>query len=115
MKDDRHKQIAVEFGILSRCENLEKDLLEIPGVTEVTFDLDGWLSNIHHVIFLTKYSIDPRREDYFQAKRNMRTAIIRTALAHDLTPSGDAIEDYGEHLYFVRQCGKSWPKSTITE
>lgn len=51
---------------------------------------------------------------YFRAFRAMELAIIQTAAAHDLTSTGDAIEDYGEHLYFVRRCGETWTRKEAT-
>ena len=110
MRDDRHAQTARRFGIYEQCEHLEADLLKIPGVVSVEFDLDGFYDNMHELIFLTEYQITEKGADYFQAFRAMKLAIIQTAMAHDLTSTGDAIEDYGKHLYFVRRCGASWDR-----
>lgn len=108
MKADRHAETAQRFNIKGKCERLETALLAVPGVVEVEFDLDGFYDNLHQVIFLTKYSLDPAREDYFAARSEMLLDIKKAAQAHGLTPSGDAVEDYGEHFYFVRTCDDSW-------
>lgn len=108
MQRERDIQTAKRFGITSQCERLEADLLKIPGVVDVEFDLDGFYDDLHQVIFLTKYDLHPERPDYWQARREMLQAIIRTAEAHELFPTDDRIEDYGEHFYFVRRCGQVW-------
>lgn len=108
MKQDRHAQTADRYGIRARLEALEADLLSIPAVERVEFDLDSLLDNIPYIILLIKYGIDPRREDYFSARSAMLAQIVRTCTAHDLHSTGDRIEDYGEHYYIVRQQGKSW-------
>lgn len=108
MKDNRQKETARRFGILAKCEALENDLLKIPGVADVDFDLDGFFDNMQQVIMLVKYDIDVSRSDYFDARRELQKACIMVMLAHGLNPSGDPIEDYGEHFYFVRQCSKAW-------
>lgn len=47
-----------------------------------------------------------RERDIQTAK--MLNSIISTAEKHGLLPTGDSIEDYGRHFYFVRRCGKGW-------
>lgn len=108
MKQNRHAQTAERYGIRARLEVLEVDLLKIPGVNSVDFDLDSLLDNIPYIIILAGYDIDVSRQDYFQARGAVRRAIIETCAVHDLYPTGDAIEDYGGHFYFVRQQGASW-------
>lgn len=110
MKNDRHAQTARSFGIYEQCQALEADLLKIPDVTSVEFDLDGFLDHMNQMIFMAGYQITEKGADYFSAFRAMKLAIIQTAMAHDLTSTGDAIEDYGEHLYFVRRCGETWTR-----
>lgn len=114
MRDDRHAQTARRFGVYEQCEHLEADLLKIPGVVSVEFDLDGFYDHMHELIFLTEYQITKKGADWFEARRKMKLSIIQTAAAHDLTSTGDAIEDYGEHLYFVRRCGASWGRKEIS-
>ena len=108
MKNDREARTAEMFHITEQCEKLERELLAIPGVVEAEFSLDGFYDNLNQVIFLTKYNIKPTGWNYFQAKRELLDAVIRVAGENDLSPSGDAIEDYGEHYYFVFHCGSNW-------
>lgn len=108
MKDNRQKETARQFGILARCEALENDLLKIPGVADVDFDLDCFFDNMHQIILLVGYDIDVKRADYFDARRELQKACIMVMLSHGLNPSGDSIEDYGKHFYFVRRCSKEW-------
>ena len=110
MQNDRHAQTARRFGIYEQCQTLEADLLKIPGVVSVEFDLDGFYDHMNQVIFLAGYRIAEKGAEWFEARRKMKLAIIQTAAAHDLTSTGDRIEDYGEHLYFVRRCGASWDR-----
>jgi len=110
MFDKKAERIARERGILDMMEALEADLMKIEGIVEVPFDLDNYGDDgMYQVILVPKYDIDVRRGDYFEARREQRKAIIWTCTKHDLWPTGDRIEDYGEHWYFVRQCGKTWP------
>lgn len=83
--------------------SLERDLLSIDGVTSVEFDLNGFLDDIHQVIVLVGY-------DFHIVTRKLRLAVdvVNTACLHGLEESGDRIEDYGEHLYLVFNCGQSW-------
>ena len=97
--------IAKKYGIVEKCESLERDLLNIDGVTSVEFDLNGFLDDICQVIVLVGY-------DSRIVTRKLRLAVdvVTAAYLHGLEESGDRIEDYGEHLYLVFNCGTSWPK-----
>lgn len=97
--------IAERYGIVEKCASLEHGLLSIDGVTSVELDLNGFLDNIHQVIVLVGY-------DFHIATRKLRLAVdvLNTAYLHGLEESGDRIEDYGEHLYLVFNCGPSWLK-----
>lgn len=108
MKNDRQAETAKRFNITGKCERLKTALLAIPGVTEVEFDLDGFYDHLQQVIFLTKYDLDPARENYYAARREMLAAIEQAAQTHGLAPTGDSVEDYGEHFYFVRSCDRTW-------
>lgn len=107
-------KIAEQFGIIVRCKAFESDLLEIKDIVPdkmdggIGFDLTGFLSDIHQVIIVPKYNIRPERGDYWEARRQLCENVIDLAEKYDLYPSGDRIEDYGEHFYFVFTCGKSW-------
>ena len=110
----RDVKIAEKFGIIARCKAFEADLLEIKDIVPdkmdggIGFDLTGFLSDIYQVIIIPKYDIRPCRCDYWEARRQLRENIVGLAEKYDLYPSGDRIEDYGEHFYFVFTCGKSW-------
>ena len=106
----REKEIrtARKFGVLDRIEALERELLNIEHVVEVEFDLDGFWSDIRQVIIVPKYDIDVRLENYYEVRREMLQKVLEVAKSFGLGPSGDRIEDYGEHYYIVRQCDSSW-------
>ena len=108
MNNDRHMETARRFGVLSDCERLERELLEIPGVTSVEFDLDGFYDNIGQVIFLIGYDIDVSDPDYYDKRREMLKAVIICAYENGLARTEDSIEDYGEHYYFVRRILNGW-------
>ena len=102
MLRERDRKTAEHFGILDRIEQLRTDLMEIGGVIDVDFDLDGFWSDIHQVIFLTEYLLP--LDDYYTARNKMVRNILECAQSHGLSRTGDRIEDYGEHLYFVTAC-----------
>lgn len=95
--------IAEKYSISEKCKKLERAILSISGATSVEFDLNGFLDNIYQVIVLVGY-------DFRKIKGTLTFArdVMRESLQHDLERSGDRIEDYGEHLYFVFNCGQSW-------
>ena len=103
MKDNRHLQTAIRYGVKEQCEKLETELLAIDGVTDIDFDLDGFYDDLGQVIFLAEYDLG-----YLASRTPITQAIIEVCKNNDLYPSGDSIEDYGAHLYFVRTCGKEW-------
>ena len=110
---DRHKETAIKFGILEQCEAFEKDLLTITHCVGVEFDLDGFYDNLPQVIFLTKYDIPLSIENYFAVRKQFKIDVLQVAAKYGLKPSGDAIEDYGEHFYFVTEFNndnKDWRK-----
>jgi hypothetical protein len=104
---DRDKNTALHFGIMDKCEKLEKELLQIDGITEVKFDLDGFWSGIYQVIILTKYDIPVSLENY-EVRKSVINQVIKVAKGNSLKRTEDAIEDYGEHFYFVFRCMKEW-------
>lgn len=110
---EKEQRTADAFGITYRVEELKRDLLAVPGVVDVEFDLDGYWSNIPQIIFLPKYAIPVADEDYYKKRRGMLGRILQVCVKHGLTCSGDPIEDYGEHLYIVTDC--EWPvKADVT-
>lgn len=105
---ERTVKTAERFSIMDKVEKLEKELLEVDGVTEVDFDLDGFYDGIHHVIFLTKYDIPVELENYYEVRKQMVKNILEVASNNGLKRTGDSIEDYGEWFYFVTSCGNRW-------
>lgn len=95
--------LAERYGITDKCKALEHALLKIHGATSVEFELNGFLDNIHQVIVLVGYDFHQIRELPTFARE-----VALEAFQHDLKKSGDRIEDYGENLYFVFDCGQSW-------
>lgn len=111
---DRDIKTAERFGILERCKAFENDLLKIKDIVPdksddgIPFSLDGFLSGIYHVIIVPQYDIRGDREDYWEARSQLKEAVIALAEKYDLYPSGDRIEDMGAHFYFVFTCGQTW-------
>lgn len=104
---DRDRQDAIRRNILDLCESLEKDVLEIDGISSCDFDIRNF-PEIPQVILVLEYDIDVNREDYFDARSKQVDSVIEVCKKHDLYYSGDRIEDMGKHWYFVRSCGKAW-------
>lgn len=103
-----YMQIAVKFGVDDKIQKLGTELLQIPHVVEVDFDLHGFYDDIHQVIFLLKYDIPVGSEDYFDERKRLVDSALQTAQQNGLSRTGDRIEDYGEHFYFVTRCDRSW-------
>lgn len=105
---------AEQFGILERCQAFEKELLQIKDIVPDTsddgipFDLNGFLSNIFQVIIVPKYDIRADRDDYWEARKQLKESVIALAGRYDLYRTEDSIEDQGAHFYFVFRCGKTW-------
>ena len=105
---ERTIKTAKSFGILEKVKKLEKELLEIDGVTDVEFDLDGFYDDLHQVIFLTKYDISVADENCFQKRKELIDAVLVVIKNNGLNKTEDTVEDYGEHFYFVTSYGKAW-------
>ena len=101
MLSEHNKKTAVQFGILDLVETLQKSVLEIDGVDDVVFDLDGFWSNIPQVILLPKYHIFG--PPYTRKRWEMLHQIIKAARDCGLQRTSDRIEDYGEHFYIVTE------------
>jgi hypothetical protein len=108
--DKRTIETAERFGILNKLQQLENDLLKIKGISEVEFDIDGFWDDMDYVILVPKYSIPSGLpvNDYFAARREQLNEISECCLRHNLIPTEDRIEDYGEHWYIVRKCKSAW-------
>ena len=107
---DRDIKTAQKYGIYDKCKMLESELLEIEGVVYdqsadgISFDLDGFHSNIQQVIIIPQYKINADLEDYYAKRGEMLRRIIAVCEKFGLKSSGDEIEDFGEHYYIVRNC-----------
>ena len=104
MLKEREQKTADYFGITDKVENFKSDLLKIPGVVDVEFDLDEFYDNLHQLIFLPKYDIDVAATDYFNRLRQLLHSVLEVAKNHGLSRTGDDIENYGEHFYIVCRC-----------
>lgn len=101
-------EIATRFGLYDRIKSLEDALLAVDGVVEVEFDLRGFFDHIMQVIIVPKYDIPVRLPNYYEVRREHLSNILRVTRDFGLLPSGDSIEDYGEHWYIVRDCDNTW-------
>jgi hypothetical protein len=110
MYDQRSESDARRFGILDRMQALENDLCEIKGIIHVEFDIRGY-NEFRQVILIPKYDILAANPDYFAVRRLLLQSIFNACEKHGLRPSGDTVEDMGEHLYIVRTCDSAWPKA----
>ena len=108
MLNERNRKTAELYGILPLVEKLQSDLLDIEGVEDVDFDLDGFYDKIPYVIFLPKYNITGN--DYFKQRRILINRILQEAAKFGLFRTGDSIEDYGEHFYIVTELRKETQK-----
>lgn len=108
--DKRTIETAQQFGILNKLQQFEKDLLKIEGISDVEYDIDGFWDDINYVILVPRYSIPAELpiDDYFAKRKQQLNEIFNCCLKHDLKPTGDRVEDYGEHWYIVRKCGITW-------
>ena len=61
---------------------------------------------------LVKFNVAYR--DYFRDLCALQQGVIDTAARHGLTRTPDAIENYGEHLYFVFHHDSTW-EHPVTE
>lgn len=106
--DKRSRQTAERFSIINKVETLENELLAIGGIKEVVFDLSGFYDDLNEVIFLVKYGISVAISDYYKKRKELVENVLCVANRNGLERTGDRIEDYGEHLYFVFSCGNRW-------
>ena len=102
---DREKNTALHFEIMDKCKKLEKELLQIDGITDIEFDLDGFWSGIYQVIVLTKYNIPVSLNNYYKVRKSVVNQVVNR--------TEDRIEDYGEHFYFVFECMEEWKIKNI--
>lgn len=105
---DRDKEIAIKFNILDKCQSLESQLLGLPYVYEAEFDLSGFIDGLNEINILVGYDLHTDTEDYFLTRRSIKMLIIKALLENHLYPTGDRVEDYGKHFYFVRKIDDTW-------
>ena len=105
---ERTLNTAKRFLILDRVKIFERQLLEIDGVAEVDFDLNGFYDGLNQVIFLTKYDIPVALKNYHEVRKQLINDVLKVAKTNGLNRTEDRIEDYGEWLYFVTSCGNRW-------
>lgn len=110
---DREKNTALHFEIIDKCKKLEKELLQIDGITDIEFDLDGFWSGIYQVIVLTKYNIPVSLNNYYKVRKSVVNQVVEIAKGNFLNRTEDRIEDYGEHFYFVFECMEEWKIKNI--
>lgn len=109
MLKERDRKIAESKNVLNKVKDLEKALMSIDNVVDVEFDLSPLLDNLGEIIFLTKYDITLTADDTDIKKRKaLKDSVMETASKFGLTKTGDRIEDYGEHFYWVFKHDKSW-------
>ena len=100
--------IAKQFNIINNIKKLESELLRTPYVSKVEFDLNGFYDNMKEVIILVKYDIPVLDENYFLKRKEIIAKVIGASNENGLVRTGDRIEDYGEHFYFVFECSSDW-------
>lgn len=105
---EKEASIAKRCGVFDRIQNLEDALLAVDGVVEVEFDLRGLPEGFRQVIVVPKYDIEVSLPNYYEVRRQHLNNILKVLREFGLMPSGDRIEDYGEHWYIVRDCDDSW-------
>ena len=106
--EERTNNIAQRYKIEDQVNQFKEDLLKIPNVLDVEFNLDGFLDGINYIIFLTKYDIPVQLKNYYSVRREVIRKILEVTEKHGLKRTEDRIEDYGNHFYFVTKCDKTW-------
>ena len=92
------------FGIGAQMKKLHAELMALPDIKDVEYDLSSFWSDIPYVIFLPTWNIPAAEKDYFDRKTALLQAILTVAHDNGLTRTGDRIEDYGSCWYIVTSC-----------
>lgn len=111
--DEQTLCISDKFGITKKVKELETALLKVDYAVEVEFDFSGFYDELGQMIFLVKYDIPVSLSDYYSVLNKFKSDIVSVAREYRLSRTGDRIEDYGEHFYFVFDCDESWSEKTI--
>lgn len=98
---EREIKTAKHFNCLALTENIERELLKLPDVVGVEFDLNGMEYN--QFIVLTKYDIPVSAPllHYFRRREKLVNNVIDLMRRNGFHKTEDRVEDYGEHFYFV--------------
>lgn len=92
------------FGIGAQMKKLHAELMALPDIKDVEYDLSSFWSDIPYVIFLPTWNIPAAAKDYFDRKTALLQALLTVAHDNGLTRTGDRIEDYGSCWYIVTRC-----------
>lgn len=101
---ERDIKIMNTFGIETQMKKFHVELMSLPDVQDVEYDLTSFLSDIPYVIFLPKWNIPTAAKDYIDRKTALLQAILAVAHNNGLTRTDDRIEDYGSCWYIVTRC-----------
>lgn len=109
MFDKQAEQLAIQYGIYDRIVKLDSDLSIIPNIVHIEYDIRCY-NDLRQIILVPKYNFDHHRDMHhlFEMRSEQIFRIQSVCKDHGLYPTGDRIEDYGEHWYIVRQCGNTW-------
>lgn len=108
MYDKRSEKKAERLGILDKLRALDSDLLQVEGISGIEYDLDGY-ADLGQVILIPRYDAGKLDDGYYRRRSQQLVKILSVCSLHGLRPSGDTIEDYGEHWYIVRDTDNTWP------
>ena len=101
---ERDTKTMKAFGIEAQMEKLHAELIALPDIKDVEYDLSSFWSDIPYVIFLPEWNIPTAAKDYFDRKAALLQAILAVARNNGLTRTDDRIEDYGSCWYIVTRC-----------
>lgn len=102
IEEARGDAIAEKYNIKDHLDKLEKDLKNIEGVTEVDFDLDGYLDGINAPITVVSYDIKADNAiEYYKQKSDILNAINNVFIDNGVTIEFDEFEDNDTYFYLV--------------
>ena len=118
-----NKNTAIHFGVLEKCEKLEKELLQIDNVTKVKLDINGFWNNIFQVNISVSYDIPLCADNEFLSSSSVFNQVVEIATGNFLKREGYKVtsdESFDEeahltyHFYFTFDCAEEW-KENIKE
>jgi len=102
-----YTKISKQYGLDERIGALTKALLSIDGITDVTYDLNGYLDDIYQVIVIAKYEIRTENiGEYYRIHGSIPKEMVKVARKNGLVRTEDSIEDMGAHYYIVFSSSK---------